>query len=192
MWRLPPECPFDKTNSRMKKISVFTLSIAMLSIIACQQEPKSFVSWEISGVMYNGQHILEASAEEIPGKAIGMNIPSYDTVPAKTIITFEDRDQNWIVSMNIPTDSTEITLEKGSPDNFILTDTKLKRSLYPRGLKISILPDSTAVDDSIKDSTLLNLFLQFNGEMFLRDSSGTEQIHQVKGEMRFMQPEKEN
>ncbi|MBK7427202.1 MAG: hypothetical protein IPI60_09305 [Saprospiraceae bacterium] len=175
-----------------KNFCIYILFTSMLLMIACKQEPKSFVSWEISGVMYNGKHILEASDEEIPGKAIGMNIPAYDSVPAKTIITFEDKEQNWIVSMNIPTDSTEITLEKGSPDNFILTDTKLKRSLYPRGLKISIVPDSTDVDVSLKDSTLLNLFLQFNGEMFLRDSNGTEQIHQVKGELRFEQPVKVN
>lgn len=162
----------------------------MLSVVACKEEPKSFVSWEISGALYNGSFKLEAAASEIPGKAIGMKIPEYDSVPAKTIVTFEDRDLGWIVSLNIPFDSTEITLEKGSPDNFILTDTKLKRSLYPRGLKVTSVPDSIDINIYNVEDTLLNLFLQFQGEMFLRDSAGSEQIHQVKGEMRFMQPGK--
>lgn len=169
-------------------IRLITLMLCLILFNSCQQEKENYVSWEISGAMYNGNYILEAKASEIPGKAIGMHIPSYDSVAAKTVVTFEDRAQNWIFSLNIPSDSTEITLEKEGQHNLIFTDTELKRSLYPRGLKITVLKDSSENANIVKDKSLLDLFLRFEGEMFLRDSAGTEQIHQVKGELKFFQP----
>lgn len=172
-----------------KSIGLIALLSCMLLFNACKKETVNYVSWEINGEMYNGSYRLEALPGEIPGKAIGMHLPSYDSVAAKTVVTFEDKVQNWIFTLNIPTDSTEITLEKDGSHNLIFTDTELKRSLYPRGLKITMLQDTTENENIVKDKSSLNIFLKFEGEMFLRDSVGTEQIHQVKGELKFKQPE---
>lgn len=172
-----------------KSIWLIVLLFCLLMFNACKKETINYVSWEISGEMYNGSYRLEALSGEIPGKAIGMHLPSYDSVAAKAVVTFEDKVQNWIFTLNIPADSTEITLEKDGSHNLIFTDTELKRSLYPRGLKITMLQDTTEKANIVEDKSLLDLFLKFEGEMFLRDSMGTEQIHQVKGEMKFKQPE---